>query len=93
MMRLSSAGHMVDWDRKGFLCQDTVGKGTTVMLCRTNPAAVLLLGSMKLPLCIVVVNWVPECVVHKLIDVRVSWRLGKKAWPVLWYWPRGFLHS
>ena len=40
------------------------------MLCRSKTATTFLFGARKLFLCIIVVNRVPEYVVHKLSDIR-----------------------
>ena len=53
-----------------FLCKDTVGKGITTVLCRSNPATVLLIPAGKFLLCVIVLNRVIACVVHKMDTVR-----------------------
>ena len=40
------------------------------MLFSSNPVDALILGAKKRFLCVIVLNRVPECVVHKLADFR-----------------------
>ena len=54
------------------ICQDPVVKGITTILNRSNTAVKLLLGSRKLPLSIIILYVVLECVFYELNDIRGS---------------------
>ena len=53
-----------------FFCQYPVVTFITKILCRGKPSSALILDAKKRFLCIILVNRVPKCVVHKLDDVR-----------------------
>ena len=52
------------------ICQDSVVKGITTIMNRSNPEVKLLLGYGKLLLIIIILNVVLETVCHELNDIR-----------------------
>ena len=72
MVMVSSAGPNMDQFGTFFPHMYYVQKGITKSMCRANTESVLLLGSIKIMLYIIVVIRGIECVAHKLNDVRGS---------------------